>query len=98
MPPHTTAMSATLNTGHHCRSMKSTTAPDMNLPPGWTRLARSTTLPTAPPMTVPQRTSASGDRSLRAENATTTAMPIATIPMTGPMPAPLENAMPLFSA
>ena len=40
-------MSATLNTGHHCGSMKSTTRPPRN--PSPSRKARSMRLPSAPP-------------------------------------------------
>ena len=53
MPPITTHESATLNTGHHCRSMKSTTPPLKNPSP---RKARSARLPSAPPRMRPSAT------------------------------------------
>ena len=49
--PTQRAASATLNTGHHCRSTKSTTRPPRN--PSPSRRARSTRLPSAPPRTTP---------------------------------------------
>ncbi len=106
MPPHTTAASATLNTGHHCTSMKSTTAPDMkpvavspvNGLTSPTRVSRSMMLPSAPPMTMPMSTSCTLDSTLRATRASTATMPSATMPMIAPAPDPFENAMPVLNA
>src|SRR5439155_3710897 len=47
--PITMALSAALNTGHHRKSMKSTTLPERPLP----RTARSVRFPSAPPSTRP---------------------------------------------
>ena len=106
MPPHTTAASATLNTGHHCTSMKSTTAPDMNpvaVSPvngltSPTLVSRSMMLPSAPPMTMPMSTSCTFDSTLRATSASTTTMPSATVPMIAPAPEPFEKAIPVLNA
>ena len=57
--PTTTPMSATLKTGHHCRSMKSTTAPPRK-PPLPARKARSIRLPRAPPTIRARATAARG--------------------------------------
>ena len=51
--PTVMPISATLNTGQNCRSMKSTTAPRSN--PG-SRNTRSARLPTAPPRSRPMAT------------------------------------------
>jgi hypothetical protein len=58
MAPTTTPESAALNTGHHWRSMKSTTPPPMN--PSPSRNARSVRLPSAPPTTRPMATADAG--------------------------------------
>ena len=63
--PTTTPTSATLNTGHHWRSMKSTTEPLKNPPPP-ERKARSSTLPSAPPTIIPRATTVSREVTLRA--------------------------------
>ena len=61
--PITMAASATLNTGHHWRSMKSTTAPWRK--PSSPRNARSARLPSAPPATRPAATAPAGRRAGR---------------------------------
>ena len=102
IPPTTIAASAILKIGHHCRSMKSTTAPDINPVPKFgaspTRLIRSITLPTAPPTTMPMNTSCRIDVDFLAMKIRTPATTSATRPMSGPLPAPFENAIPVLNA
>src|SRR4051812_36164052 len=73
-PPMLTAASATLNTGHHCRSTKSMTAPPRKPLPS--RKMRSARLPAAPPSTSPSAT---------APTCVSTARPNASSPMTTAM-------------
>src|SRR4051794_40423209 len=93
-----TAESATLNTGHHCTSIQSTTRPPMNPEPA--RKARSMRLPSAPPATspiatAPKRLRAVGPVNTRVETTTS-----ARTAIHGPrfQPSPTLNAAPSLNA
>ena len=97
--PTTTPMSATLNTGHHWRSMKSTTAPLRN--PSSPRKARSARLPSAPPRTRPDGHRAEPGAAVRPaseQDARPRTMASSGDQRAEPAPLPMLNAAPVLKA
>src|SRR5205807_2432062 len=93
MQPAVMAMSATLNTGHHRRSTKSTTDPLSR--PG-ARKRRSARLPTAPPVTSPRATATAGLAAARPTLTSTTTNATTARATKGTNPEPSPKAPPVL--